>query len=102
MKISAEQADNVFEALVSCGVDEKLTYVFPQNDGTYKVWWGLHSVDVTMNEEGTLSKIADGKKTLSPEEQQPSENSSSQSSEASSVQEIKSQIISYAESYIPE
>lgn len=66
MHISPEQADEVFIVLSSVGLDEKITYIFKNADSTYKVWWGLTSVDVTI-EDGVVSQIKNGSKSLYPE-----------------------------------
>nr|DAE64169.1 MAG TPA: outer membrane protein assembly factor [Caudoviricetes sp.] len=49
MGITHEEADEVFIILSSCGVDEKITYVFKNvsgNDTYYTVWYGSHSLKV--------------------------------------------------------
>ena len=54
MQITPEQADEVFIALVSCGLDGKINTV-SESDGAYKVRWGTNSLEVTMNDDGTVA-----------------------------------------------
>ena len=69
MQITPEQADEVFIALVSCGLDGKINTV-SESDGAYKVRWGTNSLEVTMNDDGTVAEIGDGKDVLYPEYRQ--------------------------------
>lgn len=69
MQITPEQADEVFIALVSCGLDGKINTV-SENDGAYKVRWGTNSLEVTMNDDGTVAEIGNGKDVLYPEYKQ--------------------------------
>lgn len=69
MQITPEQADEVFIALVSCGLDGKINTV-SESDGAYKVRWGTNSLEVTMNDDGTVAEIGDGKDVLYPEYKQ--------------------------------
>lgn len=69
MKITPEQADDVFIALVSCGLDGKISTI-SENGGVYKVRWGANALEVTMNDDGTVSEISDGKDVLFPEYKQ--------------------------------
>lgn len=69
MQITPEQADDVFIALVSCGLDGKISTVSGK-DGVYKVRWGANTLEVTMNGDGTVSQISDGKNILYPEYKQ--------------------------------
>lgn len=69
MQITPEQADEVFIALVSCGLDGKINTV-SESDGTYKVRWGTNSLEVTMNGDGTVAEIGNGKDVLYPEYKQ--------------------------------
>lgn len=69
MQITPEQADEVFIALVSCGLDGKIGTI-SETDGVYKVRWGTNTLEVTMNSDGTVSEISDGKDVLYPEYQQ--------------------------------
>ena len=69
MQITPEQADDVFIALVSCGLDGKISTV-SETDGVYKVRWGANTLEVTMNDDGTVSEISDGKDVLYPEYKQ--------------------------------
>lgn len=66
MGITPEQADEVFIALVSCGLDSKISTV-SKGDGVYKVRWGTNTLEVTMNDDGTVAEIGDGKDVLYPE-----------------------------------
>lgn len=66
MSITPEQADEVFIALVSCGLDGKISTV-SESDGVYKVRWGTNALEVTMNDDGTVSEIGDGTDILYPE-----------------------------------
>lgn len=66
MSITPEQADEVFIALVSCGLDGKISTV-SESDGVYKVRWGTNTLEVTMNDDGTVSEIGDGTDILYPE-----------------------------------
>lgn len=69
MEITPEQADDVFIALVSCGLDGKISTV-SETDGVYKVRWGTNTLEVMMNDDGTISEISDGKDVLYPEYKQ--------------------------------
>lgn len=69
MQITPEQADEVFIALVSCGLDGKIGTISETN-GVYKVRWGANTLEVTMNSDGTVSEISNGKDILYPEYQQ--------------------------------
>lgn len=69
MQITPEQADDVFIALVSCGLDGKISTV-SETDGVYKVRWGTNTLEVKMNDDGTVSEISDGKNILYPEYKQ--------------------------------
>ena len=69
MQITPEQADEVFIALVSCGLDGKINTV-SESDGAYKVRWGTSFLEVTMNDDGTVAEIGDGKNVLYPEYRQ--------------------------------
>lgn len=69
MQIAPEQADEVFIALVSCGLDGKISTV-SESGGAYKVRWGANSLEVTMNDDGTVAEIGDGKDVLYPEYKQ--------------------------------
>lgn len=64
MNVNAEQADAIFQILVSVGMDEKITYCFDK-DGYFKVWWGSDSVDMYVK-DGAVEKILDGSDQLYP------------------------------------
>lgn len=66
MSITPEQADEVFIALVSCGLDGKISTV-SESGGVFKVRWGTNTLEVTMNDDGTVSEISDGKDVLYPD-----------------------------------
>ena len=69
MKITPEQADDVFIALTASGLDGKVTKIADQkSDGAtyFQVWQGGTSYDVYLN-GGTVEKIMQGKDTLYPE-----------------------------------
>lgn len=65
MKITPEQADEVFIILVSCGLDEKITSIY-ENGGVYTVNFGDDSLDVTLN-GGAVDTVQQGQDTLYPE-----------------------------------
>ena len=65
MKITPEQADEVFIILVSCGLDEKITSIY-ENSGVYTVNFGGDSLDVTLN-GGAVDTVHQGQDTLYPE-----------------------------------
>jgi len=69
MGITPEQADEVFIALAACGLDGKISTI-SESDGSYKVRWGTNSLYVTMNDDGTVAEIGDGKDVLYPEYKQ--------------------------------
>ena len=59
MNITPEKADDVFIILSSCGVDEKINYVFKNgsgNDTYYTVWYGSTSLKVYLN-NSTVDKV---------------------------------------------
>ena len=64
MEVNSEQADSIFQILVSVGMDEKITYCFDK-DEFFKVWWGSNSVDMYA-EDGIVEKIMDGSNQLYP------------------------------------
>ena len=71
MGITPEQADEVFIALASCGLNGKVTKISDQKDGEtayYQVWQGGTSYDVYL-QSGAVEKIMQGKDTLYPEVQ---------------------------------
>lgn len=65
MKMTPEQADEVFIILVSCGLDEKITSIY-ENGGVYTVNFGGDSLDVTLN-GGAVDTVQQGQDTLYPE-----------------------------------
>lgn len=71
MEITPEQADEVFIALTSCGLNDKVTKISEQKDGDavyYQVWQGGTSYSVYL-QDGAVEKIMRGKDTLYPEAQ---------------------------------
>lgn len=69
MDITPSQADEVFIALVACGLDGKISTI-SERDGVYIVRWGVNTLEVTMNNDGTVAEIGDGKNVLYPEYRQ--------------------------------
>lgn len=69
MEITPEQADEVFIALAACGLDGEIGTI-SETDGVYKVRWGLNTLEVTMNSDGTVAEIGDGTDILYPEYRQ--------------------------------
>lgn len=65
MKITPEQADEVFIILVSCGLDEKITSIY-ENGGVYTVNFGGDSLDITLS-GGAVDTVQQGQDTLYPE-----------------------------------
>lgn len=65
MKITPEQADEVFIILASCGLDEKITSIY-ENGGVYTVNFGGDSLDVTLN-GGAVDTVQQGQDMLYPE-----------------------------------
>lgn len=66
MGITPEQADDVFIVLVSCGLDGKIGTI-SESGGAYTVRWGANSLKVTMNDDGTVAEVGNGKDVLYPE-----------------------------------
>lgn len=66
MGITPEQADDVFIVLVSCGLDGKISTI-AESGGAYTVRWGANSLEVTMNDDGTVAEVGNGKDVLYPE-----------------------------------
>lgn len=69
MGITPEQADEVFIALASCGLNDKVTKISEQKSGDdkyFQVWQGGTQYDVFL-QDGSVSKITQGKDTLYPE-----------------------------------
>ena len=69
MGITPEQADEVFIALAACGLDGKISAI-SESDGVHKVRWGTNALYVTMNGDGTVAEIGNGKDVLYPEYKQ--------------------------------
>lgn len=69
MKLSQEEADNVFSFLVTeCGIDEKIQYVFKHginNDDVYDIWSGWKHLVVTMTGSG-IQKVQQGSEQIYP------------------------------------
>lgn len=56
MKISADEADEVFLVMVDCGVSSEINYVTNNNDGTWAVWSAGDKYTVTI-ENGTVATV---------------------------------------------
>lgn len=65
MKITPEQADDVFLALVKCGLNDKITSVLDGTNSLYHVWSGAKSFDVQMK-DGVVDTVQSGGKVLYP------------------------------------
>lgn len=68
MKITPEQADDVFIALTECGLNEKVTYISDRkaSDTTYyNVSYGGNSLDVYLN-DGAIQHVKSGDNILYP------------------------------------
>ncbi|MEA5041402.1 MAG: hypothetical protein VB053_02560 [Oscillibacter ruminantium] len=71
MKITPEQADDVFIALTECGLNEKVTYVSGRKASGatyYNVSYGGNSLDVYLN-DGAVQQVKSGDDVLYPVEQ---------------------------------
>ena len=66
MKISADEADEVFLVMVDCGVSSEINYVTNNNDGTWAVWSAGDKYTVTI-ENGAVATVFSGKDQLYPE-----------------------------------
>lgn len=69
MKLDTKKANDVFEILISIGLNEEVSYCF-EEDGFYKVWWGLNKVNVYLI-DGSVQKIMDEDKQIYPSENKP-------------------------------
>lgn len=65
MKITPEQADEVFIILTSCGLDGKITSISESN-GAYTVYYGGSSLDVALS-DGAVEAVYSGRDMLYPE-----------------------------------
>lgn len=65
MKITPEQADEVFIVLTSCGLDGKITSISESN-GVYTVYFGSSSLDVTLS-DSVVESVYSGRDMLYPE-----------------------------------
>ena len=65
MKITPEQADEVFIILTSCGLDGKITSI-SESKGAYTVYYGGSSLDVTLS-DGAVEAVYSGRDMLYPE-----------------------------------
>ena len=65
MKITPEQADEVFIVLTSCGLDGKITSISESN-GAYTVYYGGSSLDVALS-DGAVEAVYSGRDMLYPE-----------------------------------
>ena len=59
MKITPEQADEVFIVLTSCGLDGKITSI-SESKGAYTVYYGGSSLDVTLS-DGAVETVYSGR-----------------------------------------
>ena len=58
MKITPEQADEVFIVLTSCGLDGKITSI-SESKGAYTVYYGGSSLDVTLSDGAVETVVKD-------------------------------------------
>lgn len=65
MKITPEQADEVFIILTSCGLDGKITSI-SESKGAYTVYYGGSSLDVALS-DGAVEAVYSGRDMLYPE-----------------------------------
>jgi hypothetical protein len=65
MKITPEQADEVFIVLTSCGLDGKITSI-SESKGAYTVYYGGSSLDVALS-DGAVEAVYSGRDMLYPE-----------------------------------
>ena len=65
MKITPEQADEVFIILTSCGLDGKITSI-SESKGAYTVYYGGSSLDVVLS-DGAVETVYSGRDMLYPE-----------------------------------
>ena len=65
MKITPEQADEVFIVLTSCGLDSKITSI-SESKGAYTVYYGGSSLDVVLS-DGAVETVYSGRDMLYPE-----------------------------------
>ncbi len=65
MKITPEQADEVFIVLTSCGLDGNITSI-SESKGAYTVYYGGSSLDVTLS-DGAVETVYSGRDMLYPE-----------------------------------
>lgn len=65
MKITPEQADEVFIILTSCGLDGKITNI-SESKGAYTVYYGGSSLDVVLS-DGAVETVYSGRDMLYPE-----------------------------------
>ena len=69
MKITPEQADEVFLVLVNCGLNEKTTNIFERkynDEPFYEVWYGGNSLSVYLN-NAVIEKVIKSDKAVYPE-----------------------------------
>lgn len=67
MKITPEQADEVFLVLVKCGLNNKITNIVDSSNLNYLVWYGSDSFGVEIK-DGAVSKVTKGLDEVYPEE----------------------------------
>lgn len=66
MGIGSKEADNIFLVLADCGIDDELTYVFKNNDGTFAVWSSGKNYTVALN-DNKVSTVCLNNEQLYPE-----------------------------------
>ena len=66
MKVSADEADEVFLVMVDCGVASEINYVMNNNDGTWAVWSSGDKYTVTVD-NGAVATVYSGKDQLYPD-----------------------------------
>ena len=66
MGVSAEEADDIFLILTDCGVDDELTYVFKNNDGTFAIWSSVKNYTVSLD-NNKVSTVCLNNEQLYPE-----------------------------------
>lgn len=69
MKISADEADEVFLVMTGCGVSSEINYVTNNNDGTWAVWSSGDKYTVAL-ENSVVSAVYSGQDQLYPEKVQ--------------------------------
>jgi hypothetical protein len=86
MKVTPEEADEIFIILCNSGVSDEMNYVTDNNDGTFSVWSSGDKYIVTLD-GAVVDTIVSGKKTLYPvqEENEVEETKTAETAEAQDV-----------------